>query len=346
MTDEDPEPESGDAAVKEIFAAWWNGEDPPGQLTLPAILSMHEWKRLFLLWWTGGLDPEAELEPVETTGTAHRANVPRRKQQEINARGRVSQALWGEGNLTPGPAEFIMEITARLGLTSEMSMVDLGAGLGGPARAICAAYKIWITAYEAVPEYVKAGMEQSIMHGMGKKAPITQFETETFTLPEHKYDCVFSKEMMHHVQDKVRLLRQIQGSLKDSGQFCFTNYVITDAGKDTSHVTAWNLADGQNSHFWTKEEFQAAFAKAKLDLRVSEDLTARYSEMIAEGFRGLKKNMDNLIAEEPDPEHQSELLHALAFETNRWAVRAEALKSGAMALLRFSGINGKHAEIR
>ena len=51
---------------------------------------------------------------------------------------------------------------------------------------------------------------------------------------------------------------------------------ITETGKDSPRIAAWNEADGQTSHFWTKEEYAAAFAEAKLDLRVTEDLTARY----------------------------------------------------------------------
>ena len=48
-------------------------------------------------------------------------------------------------------------------------------------------------------------MEQSVMHGMGKKVPITQFDApKRLTLPKRKYDCIFSKEMMHHVQAKKR----------------------------------------------------------------------------------------------------------------------------------------------
>lgn len=328
------------AGIKARLASWWRGYD------FPALDMLDRYKQVFLLWWNGDPDSVPGRSLKATPVRKLTVEVPRAKKQDISARAMISQALWGEGNLTPGPVEFVTELTARLGLTSEMSMLDLGAGLGGPSRAISSAYGVWVTAHDAVPVHVKAGMEQSVMHGMGKKVPISQFDPETVEIPARKYDCIFSKEMMHHVKVKKRLIAEIERGLKPQGQFIITNYVVTDKGIDGPHVAAWNGADGQVNHFWSKEEYSAAFAEVKLDLRVTEDLTQRYCEIIADGFRGLKKNMEGLIASEPDKARQSELRRALAFESNRWAVRAEALQSGAIAIVRFSGLNPLHPDIR
>jgi len=325
--------------IKEKLKAWWNGCDTPPTQAF-AIL-----KRNFLRWWNGN-NPVAYPQMEAAVQPSPVKAPSRARSLEISARCAVSQALWGEGNLTPGPAEYIAELTARLGLNSEMSMLDLGAGLGGPSRAINSAYGIWVTAVDAMPEHVKVGMELSVMHGMAKKVPVTLFDPQTINLPAKKYDCIFSKEMMHHVQDKKRLLAQITEALKPTGQFFITNFTVTDKGKGSAAVNAWNEADGQPSHLWTKDEYTAALANAKLDLRVSEDLTRRYCSMIEDGFRGLRKNMDHLIAAEPEPERQSDLRRALAFESNRWAVRAEALQAGNIAVIRFSGTNQIKAEIR
>ena len=331
------------AGLKQKLMAWWHGYDSP------ALVALDGCKRAFLLWWNGDTESKASHAPTKDPGSRARVVAPLRKkqQQDINARGIVSQALWGEGNLCPGPSEFINESTARLGLTPEMSMLDLGAGLGGPARAISSAYGIWVSAFEAVPEHVKIGMEQSVMHGMGKKVPLAHYAPETVELPKRKYDCIFSKELMHLVQAKKRLIAEIEAGLKEGrGQFFIIDYVVTEKGKTSPRIAEWNEADEEASHFWTKEEYAAAFAEAKLDLRVTEDQTARYCEMIAEGFRSLRKNMDNLLSEETDPHRQSELRRALAFESNRWAVRAEALQSGDIAVLRFSGLNPMQTGIR
>jgi cyclopropane fatty-acyl-phospholipid synthase-like methyltransferase len=327
--------------IKRKFQAWWQGSESP------LLDDLTGYKNKLSLWWNGGVSSSSGQGAAHPSqARARSVKAPPRQHQEIHARGRISQALWGEGNLTPGPADFITGLTARLGLTPEMSLLDMGAGLGGPARAMCAAYGVWVTAYEAVPNHIKAGMEQSIMHGMGKKVPFTQFDPETIELPKRKFDCIFSKEMMHHVRSKKRLIAEIEGALKPRGQFILINYVTAQNGANSPGVVKWNEADGQESSFWSKEEYVAAFSEAKLDLRVTENLTEQYIAFIANGFRGLKKNMEKLIADESSPEYQAELRRALAFETNRWAVRSEALQAGDMSVIRFSGFNPLQPEIR
>lgn len=306
---------------------------------------MHPLKDLqakFLLRWKTRFPSRQQRSEIAAQAVKP-ARVARRK-QDMTARGAVSQALWGQGNLNPGASEFVSELTAKLGLNEEMSMLDLGAGFGGPARAISTAFGIWMTAHEAVPEHVKIGMEQSVMHGMGKKVPITHFDPETVFLPKDKFDCVFSKELFHLVNHKVRLLAKIEDTLKPLGQFFIIDYLVTEKGKRSQSIAAWNNADEQTSMFWSKEDYISAFNTTKLDLRVTEDLTPQYVRMISEGFQQL--NIEKLLAGEDHAVQLPELRRALAFESNRWAVRAAAMHAGDIVLTRLSGLNRKEHEIR
>lgn len=327
---------------KQICVAWWNGDEPP-----PLKLVWTEFKRWFADWWNGNDFLRATLNRGTLPGLeARHTEAPRQRGPSLPARARVSEELWGPGNLTPGPAEYIAEHTAMLGLTSEMSMIDLGAGLGGPSRAISTAFGIWITPYEEELELAKVGMEQSTMHGMSRKVPVTHADFASIKWPQRKLDCFFSKETFHQVSDKAPLLAAVELALKLRGQFFIIDYVATTKSKDSSQITAWNEIEDKPSHFWTREEYAAGFAGAKLELRVTEDLTPKYTEFITEGFRGLSKKIDALVEMEKDPAMQSELRRALAYESKRWAIRAEALQSGSIAAMRFSGITNSQPQIR
>lgn len=328
--------------IKQKLIAWWNGDASP-----PPSLTLDGYKHRFITWWSGIdlLRASRHFVLPSIKGVRH-AQAPHGHRPGISARLRVSQELWGEGNITPGPPAFITEQTARLGLTAEMSMVDLGAGLGGPSRAISSAFGIWVTAYEEGQETAQAGMEQSIMHGMGKRVPIIHVNFATADRPERKFDCFFSKEILHKISIKKRLLAAMELALKPRGQFFIIDYVIRAHAKESPRVLAWMEADDQPSHFWAHEDYAAGFSGAKLELRVTEDLTPRYMEFIAEGFRGLTKKIEGLIKEERDPTMQSDLRRALAYEAHRWAVRAEALQSGDIAVMRFSGISTTQPQIR
>ena len=321
--------------LRDRLRDWWNGSDsyPPFQTS--------DYKNRLLEWWRGEKLPESDANwALHAQPPLRRAEAPHAKKQDIATRLIVSQALWGEGNLSPGPAEFITNMMVLLRLTPEMSMLDLGAGLGGPSRAINEAFGIWITALEWEAEIAAAGMEQSIMHGMGRKVPVTHFDPATTQNQVRKIDCFFSKDALHLIEDKYQILSAVKSAFKARGQFCILDFIVTDKGKDSPHIAAWNEADEHVSHFWTREQYGAAFKKLKLQLRSAEDKTGQYCEMIAEGFRKLTPCMHELVEAETEAERKAGVLRALAFESNRWAVRAEALHSGDIAAFRFGGDTG------
>lgn len=331
---EDVRPHSG-LALRDRLRDWWNGSDscPPPQAG--------DYKNRLQQWWRGASRPESDSNwTLNTHLPVRRIEAHHAKKQDVPARLIVSQALWGEGNLSPGPAEFITNMMVLLRLTPEMSMLDLGAGLGGPSRAINAAFGIWITALEWEAEIAAAGMEQSIMHGMGRKVPVTHFDPATAQKQVRKIDCFFSKDALHLIEDKHQILSAVKAAFKARGQFCILDFIVTDKGRNSPHVAAWNEADEHVSHFWTREQYAAAFKGLGLHLRGAEDKTEQYCEMIADGFRKLTSRMHELVEAETEAERKAGLLRALAFESNRWAVRAEALHSGDIAAFRFGGDTG------
>lgn len=318
--------------IREKFSAWRYGSESTARTALS------EYKNRFLGWWNGEAVSEAKVRwALRDSFAEHTTEAPRAKRQNISARLIVSQSLWGEGNLSPGPEDFIAKLVSLLRLTPQMSMIDLGAGLGGPSRAINAAYGVWITAYEWEAEIAKAGMEQSTMHGMSRKVPILHFDPATVERPTRKVDCFFSKDALHLIQNKKELLLAVKTALKPNGQFFIVDYVVTTQGEGSPRIAAWNAADERVSHFWSKEEYAVTITGMNLELRVTEDMTEQYCKMITDGFRQLTNKMSQLLSSETDPDKQSELRHALAFESNRWAVRLEAMQAGDIAVVRFSG---------
>jgi hypothetical protein len=107
-------------------------------------------------------------------------------------RATVAQWLWGPGFIMPGDEHYVLELVKPFGLTPAMSMLDLSAGLGGPARAIAEAYGTYVTGLERSPERAKRGMEMSVTANLGKKATITQFNPESMELRPNSFDCILA----------------------------------------------------------------------------------------------------------------------------------------------------------
>jgi hypothetical protein len=48
----------------------------------------------------------------------------------------LTDRLWGEGFTTPGGAEYVIDFIQLLDLSEKKSLLNVGAGLGGPTRSI------------------------------------------------------------------------------------------------------------------------------------------------------------------------------------------------------------------
>jgi cyclopropane fatty-acyl-phospholipid synthase-like methyltransferase len=68
-----------------------------------------------------------------------------------------------------GGEEAITELIHPLTLNSNMSVLELGADIGGATRHIHKAIGAWVTGVENSVTLAKLGMEQSIMKGLQRK---------------------------------------------------------------------------------------------------------------------------------------------------------------------------------
>ncbi len=180
---------------------------------------MASFRERFMAWWEG-------LEP---TPSAEGPPPPRNPRYEVpqqhweTARLRLIQEVWGEGFSSPGGAELILNMVKLFGLDPAMSVLDLGAGLGGGARTMADGFGVWVNGLEADAQLAEAGMAVSTKAGLAKRAPIQTFDPENLDGKPKSVDCVFSKEFLYRVKDKAGLLRTIESLLKSRGQILFTD---------------------------------------------------------------------------------------------------------------------------
>jgi len=58
----------------------------------------------------------------------------------------VAEKLWGEGFVSPGSEDYLPTLVKPLGLNPAMSVLDLGAGLGGTTRLMAKQFGAWVSA--------------------------------------------------------------------------------------------------------------------------------------------------------------------------------------------------------
>jgi cyclopropane fatty-acyl-phospholipid synthase-like methyltransferase len=254
----------------------------------------------------------------------------------------TAQLIWGEGYCGPGGPEYVKSMSKLLGMSSKMSVAVIGAGLGGPSRVLADEFGAWITGYEENEALAKKGMELSTKAGLENKAAIKHYNPNDNTPFERTFDRAYSKEALYTVEDKTKLLTNVFTNLKDSGLFLINDYTLSSsdalANKD---VQKWLRQEPNQAYPVTSASMEKTLADCGYILRVNEDITDIYINLIAKSWVGVDKVIESLNKQETD---QTEMIGRLMKEAEFWSLKSKILKEGHMKVWRFLGY--KPAEVK
>lgn len=246
--------------------------------------------------------------------------------------GEISEKMWGEGFLTPGGRTISDMLVKPLGLTNEMSVLDLSAGLGGRMRRVTMETGVYITGLEPDPGIADRGQAMSVLAGKGRHDVIEHYVPAEFAPGKtvtRVYDCIIARETFYRVQDKQKFFAALAACTKPQAQIAFTDYIVNPEDRDKPAIAAW-MAYERGSTPLGLVEMAEAWAKEGFKLRVHDDQTDYYSKEV---LAGLKRFAEFLAASRrPDPETRQAILRRM--ET--WTHRLAAMEQG-MRFYRFYG---------
>lgn len=236
------------------------------------------------------------------------------------ARSEGAQLLWGEDQTGPGDAQWMVDSVRPFGLNAAKSVLDLSAGLGGPARALATACDTWVTGLEASPLLAKLAMDRSKTLGLSKKAPIAHYDPEHFN-QAGSFDLVMADRVVHRVRDKEMFLDRIGDCVKPKGGILMFDYVIDGSPGSWDNWNGWREEEPMEVYPWTGTRLADELTQRNLDLRITEDLTQLHRRQIVERVRKLGEMLTTTI---PD----ARVLAALSRELKLWWARLRVLGNG------------------
>lgn len=294
--------------------AWWEGYDPEDIK-----------KRLQELEPEDYVEPESEQQEAPKPITTD--NIDPWDEKTID----IAQYVWGKGFCGPGGPDYIISLSKLLALSPEMSMLQIGAGLGGPARVLVDRFGVWVTGYEESQLMVEKGRKLSKMAGLDKKAVLEHYSPEDFEGFARKYDRAISKEALFTIEDKAGMIAKIEDKLKPGGLFLLTEYVIdSDAVPARDRYKEW--AVGERSHPFPvlTDELIKMLKDHHMQVRVSEDISRQYIEMITKAWAGA----DEVAAKLAQREDGTAMIQTLMREAEFWTRRKKLLETGDLKLWR------------
>ncbi len=171
------------------------------------------------------------------------------------------------------------QVIKILGLREGMTVLDVGCGIGGPARYLAWKSGACVTGVDIQDALVKAGNHVSTLVGLSDKVQlVTGDVTDESVMEPNKFDAFVSLLVILHIADRKALFSSLFKSLKEGGAFLIEDMVFVGS----SAFSAQQLEIAQDvigSPFLpTIEQYQQHLAEAGfLDVGF-ELLTSEWTE--------------------------------------------------------------------
>ncbi len=164
------------------------------------------------------------------------------------------------------------------GLREGEVVLDVGSGLGGPARMLAARYGCLVTGLDLTPEFCTAAGELNRRVGLQDRIVIQEGNALALPFPENSFDVVWTMHVSMNIADKAGLFDQFARVLKPGGRLAFFD-LIAGAG-DPIFPLPWADEPSIN-HLVAEDELRTLLSAAGFHVQHWEDLTAEGAAFFA-----------------------------------------------------------------
>src|SRR5918997_987057 len=137
-----------------------------------------------------------------------------------------------------GGAEATGALLEKLNIRPNMEVLDIGSGIGGPARMIAARYGCHVTGVDLTPHFVETARSLSAMCGMADRVRFEVGSAVRLPLPDTSFDLALLLHVGMNVPDKAALFREARRVLRNGGVFAVYEVMRTGDG-DLAFPVPW-----------------------------------------------------------------------------------------------------------
>jgi len=251
--------------------------------------------------------------------------------------GRIAavETLWGEGFNSPGGAAGILRLAAPIGLTADDTLLLVGSGLGGPARAVAQSAGARVSSYEADTE-----LSTIARHRAGAAGDQIRVECWNPRYPDFGVRSADHAMLLEGLRgaDPVQTLDSLASSLRPRAQIVMTEMVADRPMPDSDReFAAWCRLENRTPILPRGETITGALTRLHYDVRVVEDISAAHVSAALAGWRQAMQT----IGDGPMPSTASASM--VVTEAELWLLRIRVMRRFGFRLLRWHavGMGGK-----
>ncbi|MFQ5500311.1 MAG: class I SAM-dependent methyltransferase [Candidatus Zixiibacteriota bacterium] len=172
-----------------------------------------------------------------------------------------------------GGREETLNLASLAGITSNMRLLDVGCGIGGPARTLATEFGCNVTGLDLTEEYIDAA--EMLTHRVGITQRLTFRNGSALSIPfaDSSFDMVWTQHVGMNIEDKLRWFTDMARVLREGGKLAF-HEVFSGSGKPLDYPVFW-AAEESMSFLLTVAQTDRLLLERGFVRIISNDVTVR-----------------------------------------------------------------------
>ena len=164
-----------------------------------------------------------------------------------------------------------LELGERMRLDASSHVLDIGSGLGGPARTLAERYGCRVTGIDLTEAFCRTAEVLSGWVGLGERVSFWQGDATAMPFEDGSFDAAMTIHVAMNIAAKDALYAQARRVLKPGGLFAVYD-VLQGEGGEVIFPVPW-AREPSISHLATPEEMEALLTAAGFSILDREDST-------------------------------------------------------------------------
>jgi sarcosine/dimethylglycine N-methyltransferase len=146
--------------------------------------------------------------------------------------------LAGFDEFHTGGRESTRALARLAGIRPGVRLLDVGSGIGGPARTLAAEFGALVTGLDITEAFCRTAQELTTLVGLSDRVTFQHGDALAPPFPGGSFDVVWSQNSIMNIPDHPRLFRQLARILAPEGVYALET-VLAGPGGDVVFPTFW-----------------------------------------------------------------------------------------------------------
>jgi ubiquinone/menaquinone biosynthesis C-methylase UbiE len=169
-----------------------------------------------------------------------------------------------------------LELAARMNLSPGSHVLDIGSGLGGPARTLAESYGCNVVGIDLTKAFCDAATSMSRWVGLESLVSFKQGDATYLPFKDRTFDAAMTIHVAMNIADKDKMYAEARRVLKPGGIFAVYD-VLRGEGGEVLYPVPW-ARDPSISHLATPDEMKSLLADAGFALLDVQDSSVESQE--------------------------------------------------------------------